>query len=215
MRAFSLAFEMPATEDLLLLSLVVVGPVMAAFGIFQLVTDLRAAPRKRVIGRLKGRTGIKERGDKSTAGWEDLRKQTSEAGGTLGRVIGNLRFTARFQTVLEQANVPWSASHVLVNLTVGASVLLAVLMLLKVKMLVAAGVAAAVFILPILYLVHRRKKRLNRLVLQLPEVFELLSQALRAGHSLASGMQLVAEELPDPAGTEFGRPICAPRRVSA
>jgi tight adherence protein B len=33
----------------------------------------------------------------------------------------------------------------------------------------------------------------------------LLSQALRAGHSLASGMQLVATEKSDPAGTEFGR----------
>jgi len=46
---------------------------------------------------------------------------------------------------------------------------------------------------------------LNKLVLQLPDVFELLGQALRAGHSLASGMQVVANELPDPAGTEFGR----------
>ncbi len=38
-----------------------------------------------------------------------------------------------------------------------------------------------------------------------PDEEKLLSQALRAGHSLASGMQLVANELPDPAGTEFGR----------
>jgi tight adherence protein B len=46
---------------------------------------------------------------------------------------------------------------------------------------------------------------MNKLVEQLPDVFELLSQALRAGHSLASGMQLIAKELPEPAGTEFGR----------
>jgi len=39
---------------------------------------------------------------------------------------------------------------------------------------------------------------------QLPNVFELLSQALRAGNSLASAMQLIATELPIPR-TEFGR----------
>jgi tight adherence protein B len=46
---------------------------------------------------------------------------------------------------------------------------------------------------------------MKKLVEQLPDVFELLGQALRAGHSLASGIHLVNEQLPDPAGTEFGR----------
>ena len=55
------------------------------------------------------------------------------------------------------------------------------------------------------YLVWKRKKRINKLVNQLPDVFELLGQALRAGHSLASGMQVIANELPEPAGTEFAR----------
>jgi tight adherence protein B len=66
-------------------------------------------------------------------------------------------------------------------------------------------VVLAVYVLPIMYLVYRRRKRLNKLVKQLPDVFELLSQALRAGHSLASGVQVIANELPDPAGTAFAR----------
>ncbi len=46
---------------------------------------------------------------------------------------------------------------------------------------------------------------MRKLVEQLPDAFELMSQALRAGHSLASGIQLVSEQMPDPIGTEFGR----------
>jgi tight adherence protein B len=62
------------------------------------------------------------------------------------------------------------------------------------------------FVLPILYLAPSAASALEEAhVNQLPDVFELLSQALRAGNSLASGMQLVAKEMPDPAGTEFGR----------
>ncbi len=99
----------------------------------------------------------------------------------------------------------WSAPHTLVNLTAIASVLFALLLLLRVALLPAVGVALAVFVLPVVYLFRRRQKRLKKLMSQLPDVFELLGQALRAGHSLASGMQLVAKELPEPAGTEFGR----------
>jgi tight adherence protein B len=69
----------------------------------------------------------------------------------------------------------------------------------------AMGLTAGVFVLPLLWLVMKRKRRMNKLVEQLPDVFELTSQALRAGHSLASGIHLVSEQMPDPAGTEFGR----------
>jgi len=83
--------------------------------------------------------------------------------------------------------------------------LLAATLAFGIPPLAGLGMAAAVFVLPILYLMRRRKKRLARLVEQLPDVFELLSQSLRAGHSLASGMQLISRELPEPAGIEFGR----------
>ena len=39
----------------------------------------------------------------------------------------------------------------------------------------------------------------------MPEAVELMSRALRAGHGLASGMQLVAEEMKGPIADEFGR----------
>ena len=81
----------------------------------------------------------------------------------------------------------------------------AVVMSVGFSLLVALGVAGAVFALPIMYFFHRRKARMAKMVAQLPDVFELLSQALRAGHSLASGMQLISKEVTDPAGTEFGR----------
>ncbi len=39
----------------------------------------------------------------------------------------------------------------------------------------------------------------------MPEALELISRALRAGHSLASGINLVAEEMADPIRKEFQR----------
>ncbi|MGD8450236.1 MAG: type II secretion system F family protein [Phycisphaerae bacterium] len=192
-----------SVQGILLILAPLAGSVMLAYGVFQAVYDLRSNTRKRVMDRLKG--GGRRKAATATAGFEDFRRQTVEATGILAQAFAKLSFTAKLQRALDQANVAWSAPQVMVRLTAAASVLLAVLLMFQVSLLVALGAAAGTFILPILYLFRRRKKRLAKMVDQLPDVFELLSQALRAGHSLASGMQLVAKEMPDPAGTEFGR----------
>jgi tight adherence protein B len=205
MTAYSPLIVGLAADDMLLMALLIVGPMLAAFGVFQLVADLRSAPRRKIVDRLQGLGGRRTAAGEKAIAWEDLRKQTREVEGFLAQNIAKLRVTSRLQTIVEQANLRWTASQVLVNLTVAASIALAGLTLLGVPLLAGIGVAAAVYVLPLFYLIHRRRQRLAKMVQQLPDVFELLSQALRAGHSLASGMQLVANELPDPAGTEFAR----------
>jgi tight adherence protein B len=197
------SFGFGGVKGLLLILAPLAGSVMLAYGVFQVAFDLRASQRKRVIDRLKGDT--RRRGEDRDGGADGFRRQTMEVTGALARAFNRLSFTARFQRVLEQANVTWSAPQTLVRLTAIASVLLAALLVFNVSLPVALGSSAGAFVLPIMYLFRRRKKRLKKLVEQLPDVFELLGQALRAGHSLASGMQLVAKEIPDPAGTEFGR----------
>jgi tight adherence protein B len=57
----------------------------------------------------------------------------------------------------------------------------------------------------LLFVMFKRKRRLSRFGRQLPEALELISRALRAGHSLAAGISLVADEMPEPIRTEFER----------
>ncbi|MBW2500469.1 MAG: type II secretion system F family protein [Deltaproteobacteria bacterium] len=47
-------------------------------------------------------------------------------------------------------------------------------------------------------------KRTTAFEQQFPDALDLLIRALRAGHSLSVGLQMVADELPDPVGSEFG-----------
>jgi tight adherence protein B len=65
------------------------------------------------------------------------------------------------------------------------------------------GVLAGSF--PFLFLFFKRKRRMAQFAKQLPEALELISRALRAGHSLASGFKLVADEMGAPISTEFER----------
>jgi tight adherence protein B len=76
---------------------------------------------------------------------------------------------------------------------------------LMVNMYVAPVVALAAFTAPFVWLFWKRKKRLSTFANQLPEAMELVARALRAGHSLAAGLHVVAEEMPAPISKEFGR----------
>lgn len=60
-------------------------------------------------------------------------------------------------------------------------------------------------LLPLVWLVFRRRRRLKMFGKQLPDALELVARALRAGHSLAAGFNLVAGEMAAPISTEFQR----------
>lgn len=65
--------------------------------------------------------------------------------------------------------------------------------------------AVLCFTLPWIWLNAKRAGRLKKFAGQLSDAMELVARALRAGHSLAAGMHVVAEEMPAPICKEFGR----------
>ena len=58
-------------------------------------------------------------------------------------------------------------------------------------------------LLPLFWLMHRRKSRFKKFAMQLPDALELVARALRSGHSLSSGLHLVVTEMPAPISTQF------------
>jgi tight adherence protein B len=59
-------------------------------------------------------------------------------------------------------------------------------------------------ILIIMFLRFKRERRILRFSEQLPDVVDVIVRSLKAGHPLPVSLALVAREMPDPAGTEFG-----------
>jgi len=190
-------------DSITIILMPVIGSTLLAWGIFQVVLDLRVSKHRKVTERLtESRARSREKQVKESL----LRKRASELqGGMLDSVVSRLQVVAKLQRVLDQADVNWSASRLLVNLTALALLVAAGLMFLQVSPVTVLAAPAAVIGLPLLHLVRKRKKRIKALVLQLPDVFELMSQALRAGHALAGAIQLISEQLPDPVAKEFAR----------
>lgn len=73
---------------------------------------------------------------------------------------------------------------------------------MKLAVPIAAVVGAG---LPLALVMWKSKKRLAKFSSQLPAALDLMGQALRAGQSLPSGIQLVGEQMEEPLGPEFYR----------
>ncbi|WP_245499956.1 type II secretion system F family protein [Mesorhizobium sp. M4B.F.Ca.ET.089.01.1.1] len=97
-------------------------------------------------------------------------------------------------------------------LAFGAMFILAGLVLaLMLKLLLALSMVAALsvfvlvgFALPLLVLRRARNKRVQKFARQLPDALDMIVRSLRAGHPSSVAIALVAREMPDPLGTEFG-----------
>ncbi|MCP4589894.1 MAG: type II secretion system F family protein [bacterium] len=192
-----------ATGSVLFTVLPILGSVLLALGIYQVVEDSRKTSRRKLMDRLKG-----DRRDKASKEAASILKRTMRDTDTdelFGNIIGRLSITPKLQSLLDQANVDWSASRMLFNLFGASLIVLMGLFVLGFGPVAAIGCSLGILLGPIFYLSFRRKRRMAKLTNQLPDVFSMMGQALRAGHGLASAIQLVHEQMPDPVSSEFGR----------
>ena len=58
--------------------------------------------------------------------------------------------------------------------------------------------------LPAIYVSMKRKERLSKFTMQLPNTLDYIARSLRAGNPFSASLKGVANEMPDPVGTEFG-----------
>lgn len=106
--------------------------------------------------------------------------------------------------VIDQADVNIKPS-VLMSIGIASAFVMLVVTAFFVNIYIAPVLAIAGFVAPFYWVYFKRNSRLKAFAGQLPEAMELVARALRAGHSLAAGLHVVAEEMPAPISKEFGR----------
>ena len=90
-------------------------------------------------------------------------------------------------------------------LAAGAVAGLVMRLFVGIPTLLAFGIFVLVgLILPILVLRRARNRRITRFAAQLPDALDMIVRSLRAGHPTSVAIALVAREIADPLGTEFG-----------
>lgn len=121
----------------------------------------------------------------------------------INRMLLKLEVAPRLRHLLYQANLKWTAGA-LIMMCFAAFLIPAYLIKLRTGSTVLALVLGlALGFSPFLFVMTKRRARFNKFEQGLPEALDLMVSAMRAGHSLNSSLDVVAQESPDPVGTEF------------
>jgi tight adherence protein B len=122
---------------------------------------------------------------------------------TMERVMLRIPRVQQVDRLLVQSGLNWSVARFMgVTLLTMIVTLVAGLLLHFYWLFILLGVAV-VAALPYLYVLRARNKRIHTIESQLPDALELMSRALRAGHSFPSSLEMVATEAPNPIAGEF------------
>jgi len=109
--------------------------------------------------------------------------------------------------LLIKTKLPLNAS----TFIIGTLALAAIGTLLGLKLLpqtsAAFGLGLLLLALPFIALKVAEKNYYNRFQEQLPEALDLLARALRSGHALTSGLEMIATEMDDPIKSEMGAAV--------
>jgi len=129
--------------------------------------------------------------------------QTASA---LMQFIGRFNFAKRMEAALQQSGLAMTLNTLLLSmfiLGIAGALLGAKFKVLMSPALSIAACAVVVGMLPYLYVLRKRKKRLAAFEEQFPEALEFLSRAMRAGHAFSIALEMLSEESPQPLAGEF------------
>jgi len=104
-----------------------------------------------------------------------------------------------------QSGIGWRSGRMIFIVAVAFSVaaLGAYVIIQSMLLALPIGILASI-VVPILFLLVMRSRRQAKFAAQLPDALDIIVRSLRAGHPIPVAISLVAREMPDPIGTEFG-----------
>jgi tight adherence protein B len=184
------------------------SPAVILLGIFLALFVGVASLLYLLLGERRGRKEMRRRMETIRRAAEDVREEGRADSAYLGEIdeyLGRWPVARDLQLFLTQAGSDWSPATLLAAclVLVAAAFFIGFLLGFPILILVTAMGLAAVC--PVGYLYYKRYRRFSQFERQFPEALDILSRAVRAGYAFTTGLQLIADEMPDPIAGEFRR----------
>ncbi|VWB39766.1 pilus assembly protein TadB [Burkholderia lata] len=132
-----------------------------------------------------------------------LKKRMLDESKPFDRLLLRLPRVHRLDLVIQQSGLDWTLPKLIMLSVVFAAFAWVALSFATLPQLAALPVALFAGCLPMTYVMRCRGKRMRKLERQLPDICDMISRALRSGHSFTSTLGMVGDEFPDPMGGEF------------
>ncbi|WP_147534442.1 type II secretion system F family protein [Bacillus marasmi] len=117
------------------------------------------------------------------------------------------RHSTKWEQKLEAANIPLKTEEFQALRILTAIAAASITAILKLPLPVVIASALIGPILPPIYVKRKIKKRLARCTTQLPQALGTMATSMKSGYSFLQAMQVIAQEVPDPIGTEFKKTL--------
>jgi tight adherence protein B len=184
----------------LLMLLTFTAVLLAVAGAYSIVTDL-----------LRDQSRVSRRVDEEFRKRQRDRAQASALFKDLGTLPADLwgenedrpTLGQRFEALIEQSGLDVPPRRVLTFIVAGGVALGALVGLLGQSLFYALPGAALGAAVPFLYVYFKRRARLNKLMAQLPDAFDLMARVIRAGQTMSQALQAIADEFDQPISAEF------------
>lgn len=132
-----------------------------------------------------------------------LRRITYSDVPLLDDLFRRLALTRKLKAIISQADSSWTVGRLVATtvliFAVAAWLGSFLVPMAVLRLILASGLAA----IPCISVLVQRQMRLRKFDENLPDGIDLMSRALRAGHSVSAAIEMVSQEVADPVGSEF------------
>jgi tight adherence protein B len=160
-------------------------------------------PREEIVRKRFEAVQRAERRGELTVGLQLVRDELLSDVPALNKLLVRWGWAGRLRDYIEQSGVKSKPGKLLLlSFVLAVGAYLVVVALLHQPLL---GVAAAIVggAIPMSVISFRRSHRFREFEKHFPEALDLLARAVRAGHAVTTGLEMVSKELPDPVAIEF------------
>lgn len=180
--------------------LVFIAVLLLLEGAYLLWKSYKGPKAKKIEIRLRALSAFRDNSQQTQL----LKQRMLSEVPAIERLLLSMSRAQRLDRYILQAGLDWTVSRLLLSCgALGASVCMVMVYGAHQSLLMSGLVGAVFAVTPLLYVSHKRSRRLSKFERQLPEALDLMSRALRSGHAFSSALQMVGEEMAEPIAGEF------------
>jgi tight adherence protein B len=177
-----------------------VAVVLLLEGLYVYWNDTRSPEVRRLNERLQA---LSASGPARAVQGQLLRQRVLSENARLQQLLARLPRVQQLDQLMQQSGDRQTVAQLLSVCALVALLGLLVGLLLRWPWWAALGLALGLGGVPLLWLLHKRRQRLQQIETQLPDAMDLMARALRAGHAFPSALNMVGSEAAEPVASEF------------